>query len=177
MAASAAARRALISVHFFRQEPQKGFAEGERALELNPNSAEVLFELGLRHVLSGDVGRGIELLENASVHNPAAPEAYQLGLALGFFRKGEVRRALATLERVPPRPNFIYWAIAVAIFGKAGATDDAKAAGAELLKIYPGFPQSAMDEMRKRSIAPDLVASLVEGWRMAGLPIVTSPNS
>ena len=36
---------------------------------------------------------------------------------------------------------------------------------------------SAMDEMRKRSIAPDLVASLVEGWRMAGLPIVTSPNS
>ena len=175
--ASAGARRALISVHFFRQDPEKGFAEGERAFEMNPNSAEVLFELGLRHVMSGDVGRGLELLENASAHNPAAPEAYQLGLALGYFRKGEITRAQATLERTPPRPNFIYWAIAAAIFGKAGAAEGAKTARAQLLTIYPDFAQAAMDEMRRRSIAPDLVASLVEGWRMAGIPIVTDPNS
>jgi TolB-like protein/Tfp pilus assembly protein PilF len=175
--ASAGARRALISVHFFRQDPEKGFAEGERALELNPNSAEVLFELGLRHVLSGDVGRGLELLENASVHNPAAPEAYQLGLALGYFRKGETTRAVATLERTPPRANFIYWAIAAAIFGKAGATEGANQARAQLLTIYPDFAQAAMDEMRRRSVAPDLVASLVEGWRLAGIPIVKAPNS
>ena len=170
--ASAMARRALMSVHFFRQEPAKGFAEGERALELNPNSAEVLFELGLRHVLSGDLEQGMQLLENASVHNPAAPEAYQLALALGLFRSGEFARAVAALERVPPRPNFLYWAIAAAIFGRAGATEEAMAARAQLLKIYPDFPELAIDEMRKRSIAPDLVAALVDGWRLAGMQII-----
>jgi adenylate cyclase len=175
--ASAAARRALISVHFFRQDPDKGFAEGERALELNPNSAEVLFELGLRHVLSGDVARGLRLLENASAHNPAAPEAYQLGLALGLFRKGEFTRAVATLKRAPPRPNFLYWAIAAAILGRAGAVEDAEAAQAQLLKIYPDFAQLAFDEMHKRSIAPDLISALVEGWRMAGMEIAGRPKS
>lgn len=175
--ASAAARRALISVHFFRQEPEKGFAEGERALELNPNSAEVLFELGLRHIMSGDIDRGFRLVEKASAHNPAAPESYQLALALGFFRRGEFEPALQTIQRVAERPNFVYWAIAAAIFGKAGARAKAEVARVELLKLYPDFSQSAVDEMRRRSIAPDLVAALVEGWEMAGLNIVRRPNS
>jgi tetratricopeptide (TPR) repeat protein len=175
--ASAAARGALISVHFFRQDPEKGFAEGERALELNPNSAEVLFELGLRHVMSGDLDRGLRLVEKASAHNPGAPDSYQLALALGSFRKGDFGQALQTLERVPERPNFVYWAIASAIFGKAGDTAKAEVARTELLKLYPDFPRSAIDEMRRRSIAPDLVASLVEGWRMAGIEIIRRPNS
>jgi tetratricopeptide (TPR) repeat protein len=175
--ASAAARGALISVHFFRQEPEKGFAVGERALELNPNSAEVLFELGLRHVMSGDLDRGLGLVEKASAHNPGAPDSYQLALALGRFRKGQFDAALQSLERTSARPNFVYWAIASAIFAKAGARAQAEDARAELLKLYPDFPRSAVDEMRRRSIAPDLVASLVDGWRLAGMEVVRRPNS
>lgn len=175
--ASAAARRALISVHFLRQEPEKGFSEGERALALNPNSAEVLFELGLRHVMSGDVERGAQLLNRASVHNPAAPETYDLGLALAHFRKGEIGKALATFKKVAVRPNFVYWAIGLAILGKAGSRAEAEVARTELLKLYPDFPQAAMHEMRRRSIAPDLVTALLDGWRMAGLEVVTQPNN
>jgi TolB-like protein/Tfp pilus assembly protein PilF len=175
---SAAAHRALIAIRFLRQEPEQGFAEGDTALELNPNSSEVMYELGLRHVLSGDVDRGLDLLRHASEHNPAAPELYGFSIALGEFRKGDYQGALATVQRAGavPRQNFLYWAIVTAIYAKAGVKDEAEAAKAELLAIYPDFAEHAIAELRKRSVAPDLAAHFIEAWRLARLEIPARPG-
>ncbi len=57
------------------------------------------------------------------------------------------------------------------VYGQLGRPEQARAAAANLLELYPDFPAKAWDEYRKNHLADADIARLVEGLRKAGLPI------
>jgi len=71
----------------------------ERALKLKPDNPAVIDTLGWILVESGDVGRGVQLLKQATGMAPKSPEI-RFHLAQGLLRAGEKNAARAELERL-----------------------------------------------------------------------------
>jgi adenylate cyclase len=168
---SAHAYRALMTALFLRQQVDEAFHAGERALALNPNSSEVLAELGLRHVTAGNGARGLALIRQAMARNPVPPDWYRVALALGLYRTGAYAEAAREAAKTQPRPGFVYWAVVTAAYARAGRLAEAKQAAGTLLRIYPAFAEHAWAEMAKRNFDLEFAARMVEGWRRAGLDV------
>ena len=56
-------------------------------------------------------------------------------------------------------------------YGQLGRKEEAKAAVARLLKLYPGFGANVRRELRKYNWTDDQIERYVEGLRKAGLEI------
>ena len=51
-----------------------------------------------------------------------------------------------------------------------GREEEARAAVAKLLEVYPGFGEEAREQLRKWYYSEDLVERYIDGLRKAGLP-------
>lgn len=171
------AHLALMSVLAFQGQIEAALAAGQVAARLSPRDPDLLAEVGLRNVVAGDPKAGMHFLEEAMRYSQMAPASYHLSLSLGFLRQGAYQKALDAVAGLAPKPNFVHYAITAAVYGKAGDLDRAREAANELLKLYPDFTDWVWRELERRSMAPALVAAMVEGWRAAGLKIPPSPDS
>jgi len=174
---SGRAHLAMMMALFFRGQVEPALAAGQVAVQLTPHDPDILAEVGNRNVLSGDVNLGMTLLEQAMQTAQSIPAAYQLSLSLGYLRIGSYQRASDAIAALGASPNFVYWSVLAAAHGKAGRLDKAREAAGELLKLYPDFPRWAGAELERRSLAPELAAALVDGWRAAGLDIQPLPGT
>lgn len=165
------AHLAFMSALAFQGKIEAALAAGQVALRLNPHDPDLLAEVGLRNVVSGNSEAGTRLLEEAVRHSPTVPASYQLSLSLAYLRNGAFQKAADAISGLPPSSNFVHCAIVAAVQGKAGDLDSAREAAGELLGLYPDFPDWAWLELERRSVTPTLAASMVEGWRAAGLKI------
>lgn len=172
---SGRAHMAVMMALYFNGQVEAALAAGQVAVQFSLNDPDILAEVGLRHVLSGDVNAGLDLIERAVAQSQTVPAGYQLNLSLGYLRKALYQKASDTIAGLGPSPNFVYWAVIAAIHGKAGNLDKAREAADELLRLYPDFPRWAWSELERRSMAPELAAAMVDGWRAAGLNIAASP--
>jgi len=168
---SGRAHVALMLALFFRGDIERAIAVGDVALRLSPQDPDVVSEVGLRHVIGGDPDLGLRLLKQATGLYNDPPANLRVSLSLAYLRKGMIHEASEAIDAVAPNSNFVYLAIAAAIYGKAQRTYDSARAISELLRIYPSFADWAARELAQRHNAPDLAAALIEGWRAAGLAV------
>jgi TolB-like protein len=168
---SGRAHLAMMMALFFRGEVERALAVGNIALRLSPQDPDVVGEVGLRQVMSGDTSAGIKLLERAAGFYDETPPSLRLAMSLGYLRAGLSQKASDIIAEVVPSANFAYWGVAAAVHGKAGRLVHAQQAADALLKLYPDFTTWAAKEVEQRHIAPDLAAAMMEGWRTAGLPV------
>jgi TolB-like protein len=168
---SGRAHMALMLALFFRGEVERALAVGDVALRLSPQDPDVITEVGLRQVIGGSPDDGLGLLRRAASLYNEPPAGLRLAQSLGYLRKGELQQASDAIDEVIPNSNFIYLAVAAAVYGKAERWDAARLATKELLRLYPDFGVWADDEITQRYLAPDLAAKLVQGWEAAGLAI------
>ena len=174
---SGRAHLAMMSALFFQGKVEPALAAGQVAARLSPYDPDVLAEVGLRNVTSGDLNAGMRFLEDAVRYSQTSRPSYQLTLALGYLRKGAYQKASDAIMELGPSANFVHWAIVAAVQGKVGKLDSAREAAGELLKLYPDFGDWAWLEIERRNMAPELTAAMVEGWRAAGLDIPPSPKA
>lgn len=162
---NAYARCWLGIAHFFRGENARFEVEAARALELNPNDAETLADIGHYLAFMGEFERGVELTRRAQRLNPLHPGWYHFSLARLHFSRGQYQETVADVQRTG-LPDF-YWThlLACAALGHIGS---AAAAGAlaRILELKPDF--SARAELGKWNAAPDDLEHLVAGLRKAG---------
>jgi adenylate cyclase len=171
---SGRAHLAVMSALAFQGKIEAALAAGQVAVRLSPHDPDLLAEVGLRNIVSGDPRAGMRFLEQAVSYSPAVPASYQLSLSLGYLRDRAYQKALDAIAGLSPSSNFVHCAIVAAVHGKAGKLDTAREAADELLRIYPDFADWAWPELERRSMAPALAAVMVEGWRAAGLEITPS---
>ena len=174
---SGRARMAMMMALHFRGDVEQALAVGDIALRLSPQDPDVVAEVGFRQVVSGNAVTGIELLQRAADLYIDVPDGLRLAMSLGYLRRGSLTDASNALAGVASRPNFVYCAVVAAVYGKAGKRTEAEKAVRDLLRDYPDFPAWASEELARRHIAPDLAASIVEGWRVAGLKIAPFPRT
>ena len=163
---NAYARCWLGIAHFFRGENARFELEVARALELNPNDAETLADIGHYLAFMGEFERGVELTRRAQRLNPLHPGWYHFSLARLHFSCGQYQEAVADVQRTGL--SDFYWThlLACAALGHMGHPE----AGGELARILELKPDfSAKAELRKWNAAPDDLEHIVAGLRKAGL--------
>ncbi|MEQ8354101.1 MAG: adenylate/guanylate cyclase domain-containing protein [Kiloniellaceae bacterium] len=143
----------------------------ERAIELNPNDAFVLADLGTWIAYTGAWDRGKELVSRAKALNPNHQSWWDWIWLLHHYLNGEYREARDVALKINLPNNYIIQAALTATYGKMGESAKAAAALSHLLAIRPDFLENPREPYRVRGMQPELIEGLMEGLRLAGLEV------
>jgi adenylate cyclase len=151
---------------------EKAIAEGERAVELSPNSSVdiVLFANILMHASRPE--EGVVLMERAIRLDPTPPNFYLSSLGMGYSMTGRHEEAIEALNKaLLLNPNHLWTHIVLAItYISLGREEEARAEVAEILRISPKFSlehaaKGAMVVFKNPAVAERIIGAL----RKAGL--------
>jgi len=168
--ASSRAHFRLSTAYLWRNEHDLAIAEGRRAVELNPMSADARHALGNKLDLAGEP-EGISLMEQAQQLNPQDPQRnMQLTfLARAYLNTGQYERSVQcarnAIQRRPDYPN-AHYILAIAL-GHLGSKANARAALDECERLHPGFARARSKWQPYLNAASN--EHLHEGLRKAGL--------
>jgi class 3 adenylate cyclase/TolB-like protein len=143
----------------------------ERAIELNPNDAFVLADLGTWIAYTGAWERGKELVTRAKLLNPNHQSWWDWIWVLHHYLNGEYKDARDVALKVNLPNNYIIQAALTAAYGMLGESGKASEALADLLEIRPDYPEDPRAPYRVRGMETELIEGLMEGLRKAGLEV------
>jgi adenylate cyclase len=162
---------ALGFTELFMRQHDRALAALDRAIALNPNSADA-------HALRGTVlnmfdrpEEGLVEIELAVRHNPHHPDWYLLGIGRAYYLLGRHDEAILPLNRLAEAsPNMATGCLMLAANLVAlGRDEQAREHVATLLKTYPGLTLN-----QARSMTPfsrdDLLERYLDELRQAGVP-------
>ncbi len=147
------------------------YAAAERAIALNPNAAFVLADLGTWIAYSGEWDRGKALVEKAMKLNPFHKSWQHIAFFLDHYRKSEYREALVVVLKINLPNNEGVQTSLAAVYGQLGETKKARATLDQILTIRPGFADDPVGWFVRRRMPDELVESLIDGLRKAGLNV------
>jgi len=163
----------LGSLYTQKREYEKGIAQGERAVALNPGDPTVIAYYAMSLNFAGRSEEAITLLEKAIRLNPVGSHynhisSHQLGNAL--MLTGRYEEAVSAYKKVIQRtPNYI-WAhvMLAATYSMMGRETEARAEAAEVLRINPKF---SLDFWAKTSLIKEqsVKDKVFEALHKAGL--------
>jgi TolB-like protein/Flp pilus assembly protein TadD len=152
------------------------FAEGieslERAVALNPSSADALLMLANSLARAGRAEEGLPLLERARrlEPTPADPNNFAFHHSLVYFAAGRLEESLRWGDRalglVPTHASGMR--LRICALAELGRLDEARAAGEELMRLTPDFRISLLEKIVPPQ--PATLPRLIAGLRAAGLP-------
>jgi len=122
----------MASVHMQAGESEQALAGFEKALELNPNAANVMATLAEALLYTGRLPESISLQQKSMRLDPHHPAWFHWNLGWAQYAVGECDAALATMRkmsRTPPLANRTLAAIHICL----GDPDQARAAIAALI--------------------------------------------
>jgi adenylate cyclase len=166
---NATAHGILGHVYAMKRQYDRAIAECERAVFLDPNSAENIFWLGMALNWAGRTEEAIPYIQNAIRLNPLPPALYFVQLAVSYRDSGQYEKAIEASKKAlqrEPNTQFAYIHMAISYI-RLGQEKEARAAAAEILRINPKF---SLESYAKILPFPQPVADLViEDLRKAGL--------
>jgi adenylate cyclase len=113
----------------------------DRAIALNPNSADVRTMRGMVLNFLGRPDEGLKDIELAIRHNPHHPDWYLIGIGRAYYMLGRYEEAIPHIERlVAATPELaVGRLLLVAVYVGSGRLDAARAEVSAYLKISPGL--------------------------------------
>ncbi len=157
-------------IYIISRRYDEAVAEGERAVELNPNGAEALAILGL---ILNDVGRpeeAILVLQKAMRLNPMPPAWYYAYLGISYRLTEQYDKAIAEFEkglRVAPEYHLCLLGLA-ATYSQAGREKEARKTVSEFLRLNPKFSLEHWEKMAPYK-DPAVRKRFIDAMRKAGL--------
>ncbi|TYC75361.1 adenylate cyclase [Stappia sp. BW2] len=171
------ALQALATTLFFTGNPNEAYGFAEQAVALNPNDSDMLGQIGQLFGLSGQMERGRDLIERASILNPGKDSFYQGILAIICYMQEDYSCAANAIERSDATQVPTYYGIAAITYAQMGRIDDAEAALANFKRIAPAFIPNVWQELSIRNIRRKDQLHIVDGLRKAGADIPPSPDT
>jgi adenylate cyclase len=163
------AQDALTLVYFHRGNKELFMQHVEQTIALNPNSPYIIGVAGWHMVHYGEWDRGLNLLKKGMKLNPYHPSWFHLAPFMDYYRRGEYENALA--EALKFNYPELFWdpVMRAATLGQLERQNEAKAALSQLLKLEPDFATRGRSLISRYLKVDDLVDSIIEGLRKAGL--------
>jgi adenylate cyclase len=162
-------RAALAMVLAWKRQHEASLVEIERAIALNPNYVDWL--VGLALVLAGQSRRAIDVLEASMRLDPFYPAVASFWLGFAHYMLKQYARALPALHdcalRAPNLRAGLGWLAAT--YAQLGQMEEARAAAAEVQRLWPEFTISRARLVLGFKSAED-AEHLYDGLRKAGLP-------
>jgi len=153
------------------RQHDKGIAECEKAVSLEPNSSKVHFFLSLALRYAGKAEESIIECKEAIRLNPIPPSAYYQALTNSYCLTGKYNEAIgAGKEAVGIEPNnMTARAFLAAAYSLGGMEEEALAEAKEVLRINPRFSvvRWAKTMPYKNEVDRELT---INALRKAGLP-------
>ena len=135
----------LGGAYMFQGDFDQSIGEYERALELNPNDADLLAEMV---ELLGRIGRAddaVVQIKRAMRINPHYPDWYLWNLGWAQYLAGQYEEALDALNRMSNPPNGVR-RISAAVLVRLGRIDEAR----EVIEAFiADGPDTSLSEMKK----------------------------
>ena len=142
----------------------------QRALELNPNDADVLNDFGQCLSFAGRATEGVEVVHRAMRLNPHYPDYWIMQLGPIYFDARRYEDAISTLEKLHSKEIGIQLYLA-ASHAALGHKDQARATMASVIRLDP---LATLERLAPTFLAPYKNASdrdhLRENLVKAGLP-------
>ncbi len=162
------AHQALGAVSLFQRKHDLAISSFRKAVELNPNGANLMMELGWALTYSGLPDEGLQIMGEAISRNPYYPGWYLWDLAWGHFVAQRYEEAIEPLEKRTPKSNFTHLMLAVN-YAKVGRLKEAAYSMQTFRKVEPGYSinTAARTEPFKN---PEDLTHYLEALREAGLP-------
>jgi adenylate cyclase len=153
--------------YIYSREFEKGMAAFDRAVELCPNSPDLLADMADALVYVGRPEEGVANIQRAMRLNPIHPDSYLWSLGVALYHCGRYEEAVAALTRMNQVPNLVRRHIA-ANYVRLGRMEEARQMAAEFLKNDPDYrlEREAVWPHKDPKDLEDLIADL----RRAGLP-------
>jgi adenylate cyclase len=160
----------LGHIYSLMRQYEKAILEGEKAVELAPNSASNLVWLAMSFHYIGKSEEAIPLIQKASRRNPFDQGLHLLQLGHAYGGAGRYEDAIKAYNKTlqyAPDNMFAYLGL-TANYIYLNENDKARETAAEVLRINPNF---SVERFAKRIPYKDKarIARLVEAYRQAGL--------
>ncbi len=135
------ARSTLGFIYAMTGQHDKGVAEAEQAVELNPNSAHVHHLLCLTLRFAERTDEAIPECKKAIRLEPYAPAAYYYNLGMSYLGAEQCEEAISACEEALRRGsnNLFVHVNATFAFSICGREEEARATAVEVLRISPKF--------------------------------------
>ncbi len=147
----------------------KSFAE--RAIELNPNDAFVLADLGTWMGYAGQWELAKRRVSRSMQLNPRHQSWMWQTWHLDYFLKGQYAQSRDMALKMNLPDNYMVQASLTAAYAMNGEQEKARATLAHLLELRPDYPDDPRAPFRARGMPAELVEGLMEGLRRAGLDV------
>jgi len=152
--------------HLYKKEHDASLIAYERAVQLNPNDADLLAEMGDALACAGQGQPAVDSLQRAMVLNPYYPDWYLWYLGEAYFHLGDYEQTINTLNRMQDKSEA--HRLLASSYALSGQLVEAKKHAAEILRIHPTF---TIDSWSR--VPPDKdeerLQLFLDGLRKAGL--------
>ncbi|MGH6926785.1 MAG: tetratricopeptide repeat protein, partial [Dongiaceae bacterium] len=149
----------------YKKRHDASLVEYERALELNPNDADVLADMGDALTYSDQPQRAINLLQRAMRLNPLYPDWYLWHLGEAYFHIEDYDATIRTLTKMHDQSEA--HRLLAASNAHLGRMSEAQHHAAQVLAVHPDFSIDHWRAVVPYSQGP--MARFIEGARLAGL--------
>ncbi len=166
---SSRAHVVLCVVLFARRDVAEAFAAADKALALNPYDMLTFAEYGGRLVMTGEIERGMTMLNRAAGYGSILPSWHHFYMFLGAYLGGDMRTAAYHASQITADgyPNgHLAKALAAAA---TGDSERARQESARLYELRPSWRDDAAAELGKFILQPDLLDRLVRDLAAARL--------
>jgi adenylate cyclase len=167
----AMAHTALGFFSMYVRQYDTAIAEAKRALELEPNSADVINGYAAIIAIAGRPKDAIPFFKEALRLNPNPPSLYLHFFGVALRDSGQYEEAIVQAKRaIEQEPNnLVAWVVRTSSLSLAGRDEEAQTTAKEILRISPKF---SVAQWQQRSPHKDqaVVKRYCDALRKAGLP-------
>ena len=161
----------MAGYHLYCGQHDRAVAEYRRALELNPNDADVLNDFGQCLSYAGRAVDGVQVVRRAMRLNPHHPEYWEMQFGPILFDARQYEEAIATLQSLRSLDTIFAQLYLAASHAALGHDEQARDAVARINTFHPS---ATVAQCTAPSMAPykNLVdlQHFRENLRKAGLP-------
>ena len=170
---SARGYQMLFTVLFTRRDLPAAFAAGDRAIALNPYDMTILSDYGGRLIASGEIDRGMEMLNRAAEEGAVRASWYHFYLFLGSYLKGDMATA-ARHAALSTTESFPLALLAKALVAAAdGNRELARTSYDQLVALRAAWRDKPREELTRLFPAPEIADRLARDLANAGLAPAT----
>jgi adenylate cyclase len=150
----------------YKKQHDSSLAAYERAVQLNPNDADILAEMGDSLVYSGHAQRAVELLKRAMRLNPFHPDWYLWYLGDAHFHLRDYEETIQTLLKM--RDQSEAHRLLASSYAHLDQIREAQHHAKQLLQIHPNFSIAHWRNVPPNK-NPEELDLFIDGLRKAGL--------
>lgn len=160
---------AMTIINFHKGNIEKFEDNIRMGLSIAPNSPAILADSGVYLCLLGKLDEGLSLVRKAMNLNPQHPGWCRFALFHDHYIRGEYTRAIEQVRHIETPDWFWPHALQAILYAKLGDKKGVTESRANVLRLYPDFPENAEKECRKWFRREEDLIKYLDGLKQANL--------